>query len=130
MVRGRVHTRRGGEDGGRGEEGKRGRGEEKKRGGGEARDDEIFICYYYYYYYNYFLLLLLLLLLFFISFFFVTMAQRFRSNEAEHLFFNRIVNIWNSLPAQIVNSITIEAFKKKLDKHLTSVHQIEYFTDM
>ena len=33
----------------------------------------------------------------------------------------------SSLPAQIVNSITIEAFKKKLDKHLASIHQIEYF---
>ena len=43
-------------------------------------------------------------------------------------FFNRIVNVWNSLPSQIVNSITIESIEKKLDKHLASVHQIEYFT--
>ena len=50
-----------------------------------------------------------------------------RSNEAKHFFFNRIVNIWNPLPAQIVNSIKIESFKKKLNKHLASVHQIEYF---
>ena len=48
------------------------------------------------------------------------------SNEAKH-FFNRIANILNSLPAQIVNSIIIESFKKKLDKHLASVYQIEYF---
>ena len=56
---------------------------------------------------------------------FKIIGKRFRSNEAKHFFFNRIVNIWNFLPAQIVNSITIESFKKNLDKHLTSVHQIE-----
>ena len=39
-------------------------------------------------------------------------GKRFRLNEAKHFFFNRIVNIWNSLPAQIINSITIEYFKK------------------
>ena len=47
-------------------------------------------------------------------------AKRFRSNKA--FFFNRIVNVWNSLPALIVNNNTIESFKKKLDKHLISVH--------
>ena len=57
---------------------------------------------------------------------FKIIGKRFRSNEDKHFFFNRIVNIWNSLPAQIVNSNTIESFKKKLDKHLASVHQIEY----
>ena len=39
---------------------------------------------------------------------FKIVGKRFRSNEAEHFLFNRIQNIWNSLPAQIVNSITIE----------------------
>ena len=58
---------------------------------------------------------------------FKIIVKRFRSNDAKHFFFNRIVNVWNSFPAQIVNSITIESFKKKLDKHLASVHQIEYF---
>ena len=57
---------------------------------------------------------------------FKIIGNRFRSNEGKHFFFNKIVNIWNSLPAQIVNSITIESFKK-LDKHLASVHQINYF---
>ena len=57
-------------------------------------------------------------------------GKRFRSNAAKHYFFNRIVNIWNYLPAQIVNSITIESFKNKLDKYLASVHQIEYIIKM
>ena len=58
---------------------------------------------------------------------FKIIGKRFRSNEVKNFSFNRIVNVWNSLPAQIVNSITIESYKKKLDKHLASVHQIEYF---
>ena len=52
---------------------------------------------------------------------FKIIGKRFRSNEAKHFFFNRIVSIWNSLPAQIVNSKSIESFKKNLDKNLTSV---------
>ena len=52
-------------------------------------------------------------------------GKHFRLNEVKHFFYNRIVNIWNSLPTQIVNNYSIESFKKKLDKHLASVHQIE-----
>ena len=58
---------------------------------------------------------------------FKIIGKRFRSNEAKNFFLNRIVNIWNSFPAQIVYSITFESFKKKLDKHVASVHQTEYF---
>ena len=55
-------------------------------------------------------------------------VKRFRSNEAKHFFFNRIVNIWNSLPTQIANNITIQSFtRKKFDKHLAIVHQMQYF---
>ena len=56
---------------------------------------------------------------------FKIIGKQFRSNEAKHFFFDRIINVWNSLPAHIVNIIAIESFKKKLDKHLESVHQIE-----
>ena len=44
--------------------------------------------------------------------------KRFKSHEAKHYFFNRIVNIWNKLPSEIVNSNTIESFKNKIDKYL------------
>ena len=44
---------------------------------------------------------------------FKIIGKRFKSSEGKHFFFNRIVNIWNSLPTQIVNSNTIESFKKK-----------------
>ena len=58
---------------------------------------------------------------------FEIIGNRFRQNKAKHFFFNRIVNIWNSLPAQIVNNNTIETFKKRFDKHLALICQIKYF---
>ena len=54
-------------------------------------------------------------------------GKRFRSDEAKHYFFNRIVNVWNSLPAHVVGSKTIEIFKQKLDNHLALTPQITYF---
>ena len=54
-------------------------------------------------------------------------GKRFRSNESKHFLFNRIVNICNSLPAQIVNINTIESFKKIFENHLATVHQIKHF---
>ena len=53
-------------------------------------------------------------------------GKRFRS-EAKHYFFNRVVNVWNSLPAQVVNSNTLETFKNRVDKHLATVPQLNYF---
>ena len=54
-------------------------------------------------------------------------GKRFTSNEAKHFFFNRIVNVWNGLPANIADCNTIETFKKRLDKHLKNNPQITYF---
>ena len=56
---------------------------------------------------------------------FKIIGKQFRSNKVH--FCNKIVNIWNLLPTQIVNNNTFETFKKKLDKHLASVLRIEYF---
>ncbi len=39
---------------------------------------------------------------------FKIIGKIFRSEESKHFFFNRIVNVWNSLPAKVVNSNTIE----------------------
>ena len=55
-------------------------------------------------------------------------GKPFRSEESKHFFFNRIVNIWNALPAQIVNSNTVEAFKNRLDSHLLINPGLTYFT--
>ena len=54
-------------------------------------------------------------------------GKRFHSHEAKYFYFNRIVNIWNSLPAQIVDSNTVEAFKNRLDKYLAASAQFDYF---
>ena len=54
-------------------------------------------------------------------------GRHFRSEEAKHYFFNRVVNVWNSLPAQVVNSNTLETFKNRVDKHMATVPHLTYF---
>ena len=49
---------------------------------------------------------------------FKIIPRRFKSLEAKYFFFNRIVNIWNKLPSEIVNSNSIESFKNKVDKYM------------
>ena len=58
---------------------------------------------------------------------FKIIGKRFSSNEAKHFFFNRVVNVWNSLPSSVVDSITVAAFKNKLDKHLDSNPELKYY---
>ena len=41
--------------------------------------------------------------------------KQFQTNEAKHFFFNLIVNIWNSLPPNVIDCATTEIFKKRLD---------------
>ena len=45
-------------------------------------------------------------------------GKRFITNEANYFFFNRVVNTWNGLSSNVVNSSTIETFKNCLDKYL------------
>ncbi len=59
--------------------------------------------------------------------FFKIIGKSFRSEESKHFFLNRILNVWNSLPAQAVNSNTIESFKTRLDEYLSSNPNINYF---
>ena len=40
------------------------------------------------------------------------------SNPFKNFFTNRIVNSWNSLPASVVSSETVNSFKNALDRHL------------
>ena len=42
---------------------------------------------------------------------FKIIGKRFRSKQSKAFFFNIIVYIWNSLPAEIVNSNKIESFE-------------------
>ncbi len=45
-------------------------------------------------------------------------GKRFQSNEAKHFFFNIVVNIWDTLPSNVVHSAAVEVFKRRLDKYL------------
>ncbi len=54
-------------------------------------------------------------------------GKSFRWEKSKSFFFNRIVNIWNSLPAQVVSCNTIDFFKTKLDKYLSNDPNINYF---
>ena len=58
---------------------------------------------------------------------FKIIGKSFRSEESKHFFFNRIVNVWNSLPAHVVSCNTIESFKNRLDKYLSNNPNITYF---
>ena len=44
--------------------------------------------------------------------------QRVNSSQYQNFFTNRIVNVWNNLPYEVVNADTTNCFKNKLDKHM------------
>ena len=58
---------------------------------------------------------------------FKIVGRRFLSNEAKHFFFNRVVNVWNSLPSNVVDSLTVTSFKSRLDKYLDCNPQLQYY---
>ena len=43
-------------------------------------------------------------------------GKSFKTDIAKNFFTNRIVEVWNKLPPDVVNSDTINNFKNKLDK--------------
>ncbi len=53
--------------------------------------------------------------------------EKCKSDCRSKFFGNRIVNLWNSLPTEIVNSPSINAFKNRLDTHW---RQYQFVTDM
>ena len=54
-------------------------------------------------------------------------GKRFQTNEAKHFFFNRVVNVWNGLPSNIIDCSTTEIFKKRLDVYLAANPRLELF---
>ena len=42
---------------------------------------------------------------------------RFHTNLRKHFFSERVINMWNVLPDQIVDAPTTTAFKNRLDRH-------------
>ena len=43
--------------------------------------------------------------------------RRFRLNVRANVFSNRVINVWNDLPDNIVNAPSVNAFKNRLNKH-------------
>ena len=54
-------------------------------------------------------------------------GKRFQTNEAKHFFFNRVVNVWNGLPSNVIDCSTTDIFKKHLDVYLTANPRLELF---
>ena len=62
-----------------------------------------------------------------------TRANKFKINKVrsdtnigQYWFFNRVVNIWNSLPDSVVTSETLELYKKRLDMYMKG-KELDYF---
>ena len=54
-------------------------------------------------------------------------GKRFQTHQAKYFFFNRIVNIWNGLPSNVIDCNTVETFKKRLDVYLAANPRLELF---
>ena len=44
--------------------------------------------------------------------------KRFQTNVAKNFFTHSVIEKWNSLPQNVVNSDSIDSFKNNLDNHL------------
>lgn len=49
------------------------------------------------------------------------------SHESKHFFFNRVVNVWNKLPREVVDCNTILSFKNHLDKYFSTNPRLDIF---
>ena len=49
------------------------------------------------------------------------------SYESKHFFFNRVVNVWNQLPREVVSCNTIHTFKNHLDKYFNTNPRLDLF---
>ncbi|MCQ7016906.1 hypothetical protein [Clostridioides difficile] len=45
-------------------------------------------------------------------------GKRFNTNISKNYYTNKVINSWNSLPAEVVAADSINSFKNRLDKHL------------
>ena len=45
------------------------------------------------------------------------LKKRSNTEQYKYFFTNRVVNVWNKLPENIVNSETLNSFKNKIDSH-------------
>ena len=54
-------------------------------------------------------------------------GKSFNSYESKNFFFNRIVNLWNGLPRDVIECNTVDTFKHHLDKYFASNPQLIAF---
>ena len=53
--------------------------------------------------------------------------NRTNHNKYANFFTNRVINVWNSLPCDIVNAPSINSFKNKFDKHFKrNMYKMEF----
>jgi len=48
-------------------------------------------------------------------------GDRYRTDVRGRFFIQRVVRAWNALPATVVDSSTLRAFKWSLDKHMDDI---------
>ncbi len=51
--------------------------------------------------------------------------SQFNKEVRKHYFYNRVIDAWNELPANVVNSESVMSFKKKIDIHWEIVNSRE-----
>ena len=51
-------------------------------------------------------------------------GKAFNSHESKNHFFHRVVNTWNGLPRDVIDCITVDSFKCRLDKYFASNPQL------
>ena len=56
-------------------------------------------------------------------------GKSFNSHESKNFFFNRVVNLWNGLPRNVIDCITVDSFKLRLDKYLASNPRLTAFVN-
>ena len=54
-------------------------------------------------------------------------GKSFNSHESKNYFFNRVVNLWNGLPREIIDCNTVETFKCRIDKFFVSNPRLTTF---
>ena len=55
-------------------------------------------------------------------------GKYFNSHESKNYFFNRVVNLWNGLPREVIDCNTVETFKHRIDKYFASNPRLVTFS--
>jgi hypothetical protein len=56
-------------------------------------------------------------------------GKQFKSHESKNFFFNRVVNLWNGLPREVIECNSVDAFKRRLDKYFENNPRLNTFVN-